>query len=265
MECSFCLPLCIPFKCAGPQVFNMPRVHMHIPCTSSCLHPFAGALQQMQCAPLQCSLKCEIKSLPPISPAPRLSLLWLHSRPARAPGSALNSPLLQSTASQTKCSRRVAAYAKLLPLPPCPSTAGCTCTWQAVALSFRNSTALCVLFCTWMRARTRGATGCGCADCTRCCRTEGKLQGRGRAGQDETQGRGRVHEMRVLLLNNTRRLLQFSHLAVAHQVATLQAERSPARSSHLVAKCQRALRQMPQSVLDLFFNKLTMRGEFMNK
>lgn len=86
-----------------------------------------------------------------------------------------------------------------------------------------------------------------------------------RAEQDETQGRGRVHEMRVLLLNNTRRLLQFSHLAVAHQVATLQAERNPARSSHLVAKCHRALRQMPQSVSDLFFNKLTMRGKFMNK
>lgn len=109
-----------------------------------------------------------------------------------------------------------------------------------------------------MRARMRGATGCGCADCTRCCRTEGKLQGRGRAGQEKGV-RGKVNEMSVLLLNNTRRLLQFSHLELAHQVATWQAERSPARSSHLVAKYHGALRQIPQSVSDLF-NKLTMRG-----
>lgn len=87
---------------------------MHIILSAS----FAGALQQVQCAPLECSLKCEIIPCPPLF-HPLLDWACFDCiLPIQGAWQcALNSPLLQSTASQTKCSRRVAAYAKLLSLP----------------------------------------------------------------------------------------------------------------------------------------------------
>lgn len=96
---------CSPFKCAGPQVFLACSVHMHIPCTSCvCI---------LLPAPLECSLKCEV----PHS-SPRLLLLSSFDCILAMPGGALNSPLLQSTASQTKCSRRrVTAYAQVCLCP----------------------------------------------------------------------------------------------------------------------------------------------------